>query len=175
MTNPVLTCIADRRSIRAYQEVQPTEAQINTLLEAAGQAPSARNLQPWHISVVKNQEIIKEINAETVKQREIEYTDMFYGAPVVFFISVDHPNNRWARLDCGIMVQTIALAAHSMGLGSVILGNPDHAFTGSDGARMNALIKVPEGYTFAVAIAIGVPATTKEAHPVLPDRITFID
>jgi nitroreductase len=71
-------------------------------------------------------------------------------------------------------VQNIALAAHSLGLGSVILGLPDAAFTGSRGDHFNKLLKFPENHVFAVAIAIGVPNATKEAHPIEPGRIDYI-
>jgi nitroreductase len=173
MNNPVLNAIADRRSIRGYKGEQITKEQLDAILTAARQAPSARNLQPWHFSVVQDAAVIKEVNEEVIKS--IDFTDdIFHGAPTVIFISCD-AQTRWGRLDCGITVQTIALAAHALDLGSVILGMPDAAFTGSRGDYFNRLLKFPEGYSFAVAIAIGVPSTTKEAHPIEPDRITIIN
>ena len=48
MTNPVLTAISERRSIRQYKPEQITEEQLQALLRAAVESPSARNLQPWH-------------------------------------------------------------------------------------------------------------------------------
>ena len=172
MNNPVLTAVADRRSIRGYKPDQITKEQLDAIMTAAGQSPSARNSQPWHFTVVQNTAIIKEVNDEANKLLE-RTDDIFYGAPTAIFISCD-ASSRWGRLDCGIAVQTIALAAHALGLGSVILGLPDAAFTGPRGAYFNQLLKFPEGYSFAVAIAIGVPATTKEAHPIEPGRIDII-
>ena len=172
MSNPVLCAIADRRSIRGYRTEQITKEQLNAILAAAVQSPSARNSQPWHFSVVQNTAIIKEVNDEANKLLE-RTDDIFYCAPTAIFISCE-ASSRWGRLDCGIAVQTIALAAHSLGLGSVILGLPDAAFTGPRGAYFNQLLKFPEGYSFAVAIAIGEPTVTKEAHPVEPDRIDII-
>lgn len=168
-----MTAITDRRSIRGYETKQLTKEQLDTLLKAAGEAPSARNSQPWHFSVVQNAGILDEINTELAKNLGRDKTDVFFGAPTVIFISCDAAG-RWARLDCGITTQTIALAAHSIGLGTVILGMPDAAFTGSRGDYFNKLLKFPEGQSFAVAVAVGIPATTKEAHPVEPDRIVYI-
>jgi nitroreductase len=173
MSNPVLTAIADRRSIRAYTPQQLTKEQLDTLLLAAAQSPSARNSQPWHFSVVQNPAILAEINKETSKTFNQDFGDIFYAAPTAIFISCD-ASSRWGRLDCGIAAQTVALAAHSLGLGSVILGLPEGAFTGPRADYFNKLLQFPEGYSFAVAIALGVPAGTKEAHPIEPDRVTYI-
>ena len=176
MSNSVLAAIADRRSIRAYKKEQITNEQLETILLAAGQAPSARNFQPWHFSVVQNYAILDEINAEVSKNLDNDVGDIFYSAPTVIFIAanVQGPTPKWARIDCGIAIQTIALAAHSLGLGSVILGMPDPAFTGSRGDYFKKLLDFPDTYEFAVAIAIGTAMGTKEAHPVGPDKISYI-
>ncbi|GHV11137.1 NAD(P)H nitroreductase [Spirochaetia bacterium] len=173
MGNPVLTAISERRSIRSYKGDKITKEQFDILLKAAEEAPSARNAQPWHFSVVQNPAILAEINAEACKNLNRD-GNIFHGAPAAIFLSCDAAS-RWARLDCGIATQTIALAAHSIGLGTVILGLPDAAFTGPQGDHFNKLLKFPAGHSFAVAIAIGVPAGTKEAHPIEADRIVFVE
>jgi nitroreductase len=175
MNNPVLTAIADRRSIRAYKGEQLTQEQIDAILKAARESPSAHNSQPWHFTVVQKADHLKEVNEEAHKNIDSPDLppDIFYGAPTVVFVSCD-AESRWGRLDCGIAVQTIALAAHSLGLGSVILGLPDAAFTGPRKEYFNRLFKFPAGYSFAVAIAIGIPVASKEAHPQEPDRIVFV-
>jgi nitroreductase len=173
MSNPVLTAISERRSIRSYKDQPITKEQLDTLLKAAVESPSARNAQPWHFSVVQNPAILKEISDESSKNLNKDLGNVFHGAPVAIFLSTDGAS-RWGRLDCGIAVQTIALAAHSIGLGTVILGLPEAAFTGARGDYFNKLLKFPEGHSFAVAVAIGVPAGTKEAHSIEPDRITLI-
>ena len=174
MDNPVLRAIAERRSIRSYKDIKVTREQIDVLLKAAAEAPSARNSQPWHFTVIENPDLLAEINKEVISVVKEDLGNIFHGAQAAIFLSCD-PVSRWARLDCGIAVQNIALAAHSMGLGTVILGRPDAAFTGPRGDYFNKLLKIPEGKSFAVAIAIGVPAGTKEAHPMEPGRITFIE
>jgi len=176
MGNPVLTAIADRRSNRAYKKDPLTEEQLNIILTAAVQSPSARNAQPWHFTVVKDKALLGEINAEVKKNTDRDLNDIFYGAPAVIFISanVHGPTPKWARLDCGIAVQTIALAAHSIGLGSVILGMPDAAFLGDKKDYFDKALQFPKGYEFAIAIAIGAASDTKEAHPVEPDKIAYV-
>ena len=89
------------------------------------------------------------------------------------FISADRESN-WGKLDSGIAVQNIAIAAQSLGLGSVILGLPAAAFNGPRGAYFNELLKFPDTHEFAVAIAVGYPDGTKEAHPVEDGRVSYV-
>jgi len=179
MSNPVLDAISERRSIRAYLPDQITIEQLDALLKAAKEAPSARNLQPWHISVVQNPDITKKINDAAVKELSAgggvysDVKDIFYSAPTVFFFSGDD-SNAWSKLDCGIAVQTVALAAQSLGLGSVILGLPAIAFGGSEAEELKALLKIPEGFSVVIAIAIGKAAATKEAHPIREGLVTIV-
>ncbi|MDR0446063.1 MAG: nitroreductase [Oscillospiraceae bacterium] len=182
MSNEVLRAIADRRSIRQYKPEQITQEQLDILLNAAVQSPSARNSQPWHFTVVRDQSIVREINekacAALAKGGGVyaNVRNIFYDAPTVIFISANKEATPWASLDCGIAAQTISLAAHSIGLGSVPLGLPGMAWgeDKAENARLNALLKFPEGYSFALAIAVGYPAGTKEAHPVSEGHIDII-
>ena len=174
MDNPVLRAIADRRSIRSYKNEKITREQIDILLRAAEQAPSAENSQLWHFTAVHNRSILDEINTEVTNNLIQDFGDIFHNAKTAIFLSCEKAS-KWARLDCGIAVQNIALAAHSIGLGSVIVGMPDIAFNGKRGDYFRKLLKFPEGYDFAIAIAIGVPAGSKEAHTIEPGRTSFIE
>ena len=173
MNNPVLEAISGRRSIRAYKQEEMTRDQLDAILKAAFESPSARNLQPWHFTVVRDQKVIAEVNEEATKIIGEDVGDIFFAAPTVIFISGEK-EWKWSKLDAGIAVQTIALAAHSLGLGSVILGMPDAAFRGPRVEYFNKLLKFPDNYEFAIAIAIGVPNTTKEAHENLPDKVKYV-
>ena len=175
MNNPVLEAIADRRSIRGYKPEQITQEQLDVLLRAGEQAPSAKNQQPWHFTVVRDKAILKEISDETGKKMKREGdADIFYGAPTVIILSCDPDGHPWTRLDCGIAVENMALAAHSIGLGSVIIGICYMALDGDRKDYYSKLLKFPDKYTFAVSIAVGVPSTTKDPHPVETGRIDII-
>ena len=85
MNNPVLNAIADRRSIRSYKDEKVTREQIDILLKAALEAPSAKNAQPWHFYVVQNRSIFAEINKEVEKIPE-GIPGIFFTAPVPLFL-----------------------------------------------------------------------------------------
>ena len=176
MANPVLQAIADRRSIRGYKPEQITKEQLDILLAAAEQAPSARNAQAWHFTVVQNKELLQEINDECKKNMKREgELDVFYSAPTVIFISYDPDAHPWTYLDCGIAVENIALAAHSIDLGTVIIGMAYQAFAGDKAAYFAEKLHFPENFKFGISISIGSPTMTKDAHPVLEDRITYVN
>jgi len=185
MENEVLRAIAQRRSHRAYDARQISCKQLDALMEAALSAPSANNFQPWHYTVVQDQGLLNRVHraaeaAAMLRDREDRSPrydnkgfQIFYHAPTVFFISA--PESRsYAPIDCGIAAQTLALAAQSMGLGSVILGMPRDAFTGREGKALEKLLRFPEGYSFVIAVAIGYPTDDKPAHERKPGTITIL-
>ncbi len=186
MENATLKLIASRRSHRAYEKTPLTAEQIDAILKAAVESPSAVNRQPWHFTVVRNQKLLDEMNQavweqmllRNPEQRSPRFRDgsfhVFYHAPAVIFIS-GRPDNPYTPVDGGIAVENIALAAESLGLGSVILGMPRDAFAGERAEEFRRALHFPEGWDFVIAIAVGVPADTKEAHPVKEDRISFVD
>lgn len=185
MKNETLQHIAQRRTHRAYHAVQIGEDQLDTLMDVALSSPSANNQQPWHFCVVQNQELLNSIHraaADTAlgkapanRSPRFDNTDfqVFYHAPTVIFLScpADLPNT---LIDCGIAVQSIALAAESMGLGSAILGLPREAFAGKKKEEIERELGFPPGHAFAIAIAIGYPSDDKPAHDKHPEKITLI-
>ena len=186
MNNTVLSLIASRRSHRAYEQTPLTEEQLNALLQAAVESPSAVNRQPWHFTVVRNQALLDEMNREVWAQmmkrnpdrRSPRFADpdfhVFYHAPTVIFLS-GMPDNPYTPIDGGIAVENIVLAAESLGLGTVILGMPRDAFAGDRAEEFRRALQFPAGWDFVIAVAVGVPADTKEAHPVKEGRISFVD
>jgi len=46
--------ITNRRSIRSYKSDKIEDYKLDYILEAFRKAPSAKNLQPWKLVVVKN-------------------------------------------------------------------------------------------------------------------------
>ncbi len=186
MTHETLRLISSRRSHRAYEKTPLSQEQLDALLQAAVEAPSAVNRQPWHFTVVRNQALLDEMNAAVWEQmmkrqpdkRSPRFADkdfhVFYHAPTVIFLS-GLPDFYYTPIDCGIAVENIALAAESMGLGSVILGMPRDAFAGDKAEQFKKALHFPEGWDFVIAIAVGVPTDTKAAHPVREDRISFVD
>lgn len=54
-TNETLRSIKDRHSVRTFAERDVPDDQIRILLEAANEAPSAHNQQPWRFTVLRGE------------------------------------------------------------------------------------------------------------------------
>lgn len=179
--NQVLKAIQDRRSNRGFSNVPLTQDQLNALIDAALASPTARNTQQWHFSFVQNAELLNRISEDFFDLRfgsqapDRDTFHVFYHAPTVVFISI--PNiceNRFVEIDAGIACENLAIAAQGMGLGSVIIGMVKDIFLTENEAAYNQAVGIPEGYHFAIAIAIGNPTITKEAHPIGEGKVTII-
>ena len=177
----VLKAISDRRSHRAYREEQLPAEVLDAILKAGLEAPSARNRQPWHFSVVQNAELIQEVHDEAARVMGREgsprFADpdfqIFYRAPTVIFLfgEEDFP---WTQVDCGIAVENMALAAEGLGVGSVILGLPKPAFKGGRADELRKKLRCPDGYDFVIALALGYALDTKEPHGLQEEKISRI-
>lgn len=185
--NNVLKIIEERSSIRSYTSERLTDEEIQILLKAGLQAPTARNEQEIHISVLDGSHpILKEIDDE---KKAIQLLDadeekkqgilnnphnFYYEASTVFILSADK-DFPWSHVDAGIAVENIALAAQSLGLGNVILGIIKKAMLGDKKDYFARVCQFPENYEFVIAIAVGHPHTEKKQHAIDMDRsVSFI-
>ena len=63
--NETLKTINDRHSIRLYTDDPVSNRDLQTLVQAANQAPSAHNQQSWHFIVIKGEkkkELVELVN-----------------------------------------------------------------------------------------------------------------
>jgi len=172
MGNPVIDVIRARRSIRKYTGKPVTKEVIGQLLSAAVMSPSAMDREPWRFVVITDKAKIKELSdavkrltplqglAQKFVERMTSREDLiFYSAPLLILI-VAQKDYKWAHLDCGILAQTMFLAAKSFGLGSCFIGfaralNNDHELLRSLG--------VPEGDEIVAPLIFGYQAEEKKA------------
>jgi nitroreductase len=61
LAEATLKVIQDRRSIREYSPDPVSDEDLNIILEAARQAPSGENAQPWRFIIVKDEETRKKL------------------------------------------------------------------------------------------------------------------
>jgi nitroreductase len=78
-------------------------------------------------------------------------------------------------MDCGILSQNIALAAHSLGLGSVICGMAGIPLSGPRGSEFKKRLKFPDGYDFGIAVLLGTAKSGKEPHELDMSKVTYIE
>lgn len=179
MDNPVLSAIRARRSIRKFQAKPVPPGLVEELLRAASFSPSAMNSQQWRFTVITSPAKIRELS-DAVKRLtpreglhprfaarfESREDTLFYNAPLLILVSSGRPN-KYAEIDCGILAQTMFLAAQSLGLGSCFIGLAQPL---NNDKNLLASLGLPDGYEIVAPLIFGYPAEEKEA----PER-TFED
>jgi nitroreductase len=164
----VLETIRERRSVRRFTEEPVSAEDLSKVLEAARWAPSWVNVQPWKIIVVKDAEK-KGALRETLLPKN-PAAKGFDQAPVLLVLvgergkSGQYGDNfatdkgDWYMFDLGIAAQNIALAAHSLGLGTVHVGAMDHK-------KAAEILAVPEGFEVVEILPVGHPTFGPKAPP----------
>jgi nitroreductase len=160
----VLEVIKARKSIRTYKDKMLPEEIVNSILEAAKHAPTARNLQELEYRIVSNKPLIEKLNAGIFKAMQNEgmplkgppgvKPNFFYGAPLVIIIT-GPKDNLWAALDAGLAAQNIMLYATSIDIGTVFIGMA--RMIEKDKNLMKAL-NIKEDKTIVACVICGYPA-----------------
>ena len=175
-----LEAIKNRRSIRQQKSDPIDDVTLNKVLEAARWAPSWANVQAWRFIVVRDQNIKAQLNATRpvrpppppapgatapATPPPAPPPAAILTAPVTLVVcgelnksgmrpdgtATTDKGGSWYMYDAGLASQNLCLAAHALGLGTVILG----AF---DAKKAGEILKLPEGFAVVVMIPLGVPA-----------------
>ena len=182
--NETLKTITGRYSCRDFTGAALSDEQIKSIVEAALAAPSAMNRQPWHIIVVTDKALIDELDVEAMsilaaaddksgyERIKSRGGKVYYNAPCMVLVVSN--GSGFAAMDCGILSQNAALAAASLGLGSVICGMAGIPLSGPRGDELKKRLKFPDGYDFAISILVGAAKSRKEPHELDKGKVTYI-
>jgi nitroreductase len=151
----LLEAIAKRRSIRKFLDIPVTDSQVRELLEAAMLAPSAKNGQPWHFVVIRNEETLTRL------RENHPYASSLKTARLCICVCgvIDPAMPDYYTQDCAACTQNILLQAAHMGLGACWMGVAPRQ------ERMSAVaevLQIPEGVAPFCLIAVGVPDEKRE-------------
>lgn len=164
--NQVLTTIKQRSSARAYSTEQPTQEELNMILQAGLMAPTGMNKQEIHFTVVKgNNPVLSELDDEKRRLRgqEKQPHNFYYEAPVLILLSAED-DFKWSQVDAGIAVENMALAAESLGLGNLVIGCIYDALHGERKDYFSEQFRIPAGYSFQIVLAVGHKTDHKTPH-----------
>lgn len=116
-----LDLIFARRSVRVYAPGGVTEAELQTLLEAAMAAPSAMTKDPWRFVVIRKREVLAKLPAV------LPGGGMLATAAAAIVVAGDldeafEQNISYLLQDCSAATENLLLAAHGLGLGGCWVG-----------------------------------------------------
>ncbi len=157
----LLDAIGKRRSIRYFKRQDLPQGTVEKLLEAARQAPSAGNVQPWEFVVASTQKTKMDISQATFGQKNLQE------ASVVIVVCADEKRaaesygDRGKTLYCiqdtAAAIQNIMLTACSLGLGTCWIG----AFKE---VQIKKVIYAPKGMRPVALIPVGYPDEAPQAR-----------
>ncbi len=169
--------IYTRRAVRDFTAEAVDAATLRSLIDAAIQAPSAVNQQPWSFCVVRDKSVLALISRKS-KAHMLSTTpaallshhfqdilndpkfDIFYQAPALILIS-SVTESPWAVEDCALAAQNLMLAARATGLGTCWIGFAEAWLRTPDG---KAVLGLPLNCFPVAPIIVGHP--TSEPPPV---------
>ena len=160
-----LDLVHERYSVRKFKSDKIEEAKLNAILEAGRVAPTACNMQPQKIYVVKSEENRKKL------ANVCRFT---FDAPVVLVIAYDKdrdwknkriPGFSSVETDAAIVCTHMMLAAWEQGIGSCWVG----AFSNE---AIEEALALPENVRVTAMLPIGYAAddaTPAEFHSIIRD------
>ncbi|MDL2225886.1 nitroreductase family protein [Eubacteriales bacterium OttesenSCG-928-M02] len=165
----VMTAIETRRSIRKYKEEQVPRALLEKVLHAAVCSPSGNNKQSWRFIATQDRALIGEINEaiKVVKGGD----NPFYGAPTLIIACGETGK---AGTDAILAVENMCLAAHSLGLGSCIIGMKTADMEERYGDLLSRL-RIPEGYDGKLMLILGYADEAPEMKERDYGKIIYLD
>jgi nitroreductase len=149
----LMDLIEKRRSIRSYKSQEVTEEDLNYVLEAFRKAPSAKNLQPWKLIVVRDRKKINDLAIACNNQT-------FLTEAPVLIVTCAIEDEAYGMMggymnsypiDIGIAMEHLILAATEKGLGTCWIG----AFKEK---LVKDLLEVPEDVRVVAITPLGYPA-----------------
>jgi nitroreductase len=156
-----MDAIRGRRSIRKYESGEVTEEALRQILDAVRWAPSGGNIQPWEVIVIRDPGTREALRATVDNSNPACKT--IVDAPVLLALCgliripdtyrhdvVTKFGDWWFMFHLGSAAQNLSLAAHSQGLGTVMVGFFDHD-------RAREILQVPEAYEVVLLMPLGVP------------------
>ena len=161
-----LEFVKTRRSVRKYTDQDVPAETLNAVFEAVRWSPSWANTQCWELVVIRDPGTRQKLQ-ETMAPKN-PATRAITAAPALIALcgklnrsgfynaSVTTKFGDWFMYDLGIATQTLCLAAHRAGLGTVVVGLFDHD-------RAGRILNVPEGVELVALIPMGYPAKTGPA------------
>jgi nitroreductase len=154
MSNPIIEAIYQRRSVRDFTDDGVEDEAIQQILDAARWAPSGLNNQPWRFVVVHSTEIKAQLAELT------HYSRVVMEAPVLIVVFLDQAASYHRVKDAqavGACLQNMLLAAHSLGLGAVWLGE---ILKNAEPVRES--VGAPPGLELMAVVALGRPSRTDQ-------------
>ncbi len=174
--NDILELLKSRTTCRKFESKPLPKEMLSKVLEAVQSSQSWNNSQCWEVVVIEKQEVRKELQS-VVPTKNPGY-NAIVSSPVLIAICGKTKQSGyfgeeqgsilgdWMLHDIGIATQNLCNEAHSLGLGTVVVGWLDHI-------KAKKIINIPDGYELVSLIPLGFP-NQKGSSPQRKDISEFV-
>jgi nitroreductase len=107
-----------------------------------------------------------DLNSTEIRKKSKIVNFRFYGAPHGILLFQDSSLTSWSVFDMGLFAQSLMLAAHAHGLGTV-----PQAFLTDYAEHVKKFLGIPESKRFVLGISIGYPDMESPANRFRTDRV----
>ena len=162
------TCILTRRSVRQFTDQPVPHELLEDVVALAAYAPSWKNTQISRYLAIEDPAMRETIASEyclagannpaIIRSAPLLVAQTFVKNRCGYERDGSFTTDRedgWQYYDCGIAAQTFCLAAHDLGLATVIMGVFDRK-------RLQEYLQVPEDQELMALIAVGYPSTLRQ-------------
>ena len=169
-----MDAILTRRSVRRYQEEGLKRSELEQIVRAAAWAPSGKNAQTWHFTMISNPEKIQRLAAAIRKADNRPESYNFYAPPAFLIISGEKDNYN-ASLDSGAAMQNALLVAWDMGISSCWINQVRACCDDPEVREILTEYGIPEDHDVWAAAGFGYAEERPEPHERAADSITFVE
>ncbi|GAG71843.1 unnamed protein product [marine sediment metagenome] len=149
----LMDLIEKRKSIRSYKPQHVEEEKLNYILQAFRKAPSAKNLQPWKLIIVKDKKKISDLSIACNNQTFLSEAPILIVACAkedeAYGVMGGYMNSY--PIDIALALEHLILAATEKGLGTCWIG----AFKEK---LVKDLLDVPDNVRVVAITPVGYPA-----------------
>jgi len=159
----------ERYSVRDYKETPVEDYKLSAILEAGRLAPTAKNMQPQQVFVLKSNEALNKIR---------DLTRCAFNAPVVLMVCADKnvgwdnpfTGENYSMMDISIVTTHMMLRATELGLGTCWV-------CWFDPIKAKEIFNLPDSYYPYCLLPIGYPserAIPSERHDDRKDLVQTV-
>ena len=185
--NKVLETIRMRRSCRSYDKTKSVKKEdLEAIMKAAVQAPTAMNTRAWHFAVVSNEGALKKLNevvrgvVDEATRKRIEgrseggVFNFFYNAPILIIVSCSD-SSPYPAADCACALENMFLAATSLGLGTCWINQLTNISFEGEVRRLLKEFGVPDSNKVYGCCALGYAARQSEQKEFSLGSVNFVE
>jgi nitroreductase len=162
--NVVTTVIKSRHSVRQFKPDIIDDTIISDAVGCAVHAPTAMNLQPWLIGVIRDKKILSAI-------AELTDNGKFIAGSAVCFAIFGEKNAKYYLEDCCAATENLILALQAHGVGSCWVAGDKKGYA----EPVRNLLEVPDKYTLVSLVPAGIPADISITQKKEMKKIMFYD